>query len=262
MLSLFFVASSSLLAADVPTEMQEIGITDKTGSSVDIDHIFLTSQEGKRVPLSTYFNKNKPVILSLVYYGCPNICGFLLNGMVNSLRTLKWSIGEEFEVVTVSIHPGEGYKLANEKKVNYVKKYGRLTSADGWHFLTGEESELQKLAKQVGFGYRYDKETEEYAHASAIFVLTPEGRVSRTLYGIDFPNRDLKLSLLEASEGRIGTVLEQVLMYCFKYDPLSRGYSFYALRLVQAGGLITILFIGLFIFYFTRQRRSQTNGSL
>lgn len=243
-----------------PQEMQEIGIVEKAGSQIDIDKLWFKNEEGERVEFSEYFKSGKPVILSLIYFSCPNICSYLLNGMVNSLRTLKWTIGKEFEAITVSIHPGESSSIAKEKKANYIKSYGRMEAEKGWHFLTGQEDQVRQLADAVGFGYRYEEETEEYAHSAGVFVLTPDGKVSRTLYGIDYPNRDLRLSLMEASDGKIGTPFERFLMYCYKYDPGTRGYALYALRIVQAGGVLTILALGTFVFVLWRRERKQSKA--
>jgi protein SCO1/2 len=168
---------------------------------------------------------------------------------------LNWSIGDEFQVVTLSINPKEGPDLAKKKKQAYLSKYGRLGAERGWHFLTGAEDQIQKLAAQVGFGYFYDAQTKEYAHSAGIFILTPEGKISRVLHGIDYPNRDLKLALLEASSGKVGSVLDRVMMFCYRYDPLSKGYALAAMRLVQLVSALMILIVAVFLFVSFRHER-------
>ena len=163
------------------------------------------------------------------------------------LRELDWTPGQEFELVTVSINPLETPALATEKKQNYMKRYERPSAAAGWHFLTGREPEIRQLASTLGFGYTYDRQTGEYAHAAAIFIATPDGRVARYLYGIEYPERRLRLGLLEASEGEIGSTIDQLILYCFHYDPASRGYSPVAMNIMRLGGGATALILGLTI---------------
>ena len=242
-------------SSTVAKDLSDVKITEKLGTQVDIDSLHFKDESGQDVALSNYFRKGKPVIITLVYYGCPNLCTFMLNGLSNGLRSFAWNLGEKFEIVTVSINPNEGSTLASQKKVAYLKEYGRTGSEKGWHFLTGQQDQIEKLAGTLGFGYHYDPETKQYAHGSAIFVLTPEGKLSRILYGIDFPEKNLKLALLEASSGKVGTVIDRFLMYCYQYNPNSRGYALYAMRLVQAGGAITLLFLGIFMFLLWRRER-------
>jgi protein SCO1/2 len=242
-------------SASLPKELQQASITEKLGDFVDINSLRFTNEAGELLPLSTYFSAGKPVVLVLAYYTCPGLCGYLLNGTSNSLRTLNWSIGDEFQVVTLSINPKEGPDLAKKKKQAYLSKYGRLGAERGWHFLTGAEDQIQKLAAQVGFGYFYDAQTKEYAHSAGIFILTPEGKISRVLHGIDYPNRDLKLALLEASSGKVGSVLDRVMMFCYRYDPLSKGYALAAMRLVQLVSALMILIVAVFLFVSFRHER-------
>ncbi|MDB5039026.1 MAG: SCO1/SenC family protein [Bacteriovoracaceae bacterium] len=251
-------APAFLLAAEpanLPQDFEGARIIEKLGNKVDIQNLRFTDEDGKVLPLSTYFTGKKPVVMILAYYSCPGLCGYLLNGAANSLRTLNWSIGSEYEVITLSINPKEGPDLAAKKKLAYLEKYGRLGAEKGWHFLTGKEDQIVKVAGQLGFGYRYDEKTSEYAHSAGIFVLTPEGKISRVLYGIDFPNKDLKLSLLEASDGKVGTILDRILMFCYRYDPLSKGYSFVAMRLVQGASAVLVLFMAVFLFFLFRNER-------
>ncbi len=258
-LVLFFLTASA--KAETPLELRRAEITEKLGAQVDIQNLNFKNEEGQPVKLSQFFASGKPVVLTLVYYNCPGLCNFLLNGFTNSVRTLGWTIGKEFEVVTVSISPKEKSDIAKPKKANYLKEYGRLDADKGWHFLTGEEPQIQKLASEVGFGYFYDEKTKEYAHSAGIFVLTPTGKVSRVLYGIDYPNRDLKLSLLEASEGKIGTAFDRFLMFCYQYDPASRGYAFQAMRLVQVTSALMVLVLAVWIGRFWLSQRKLTRSA-
>ena len=202
-------------------------------------------ENGGRVTLGSYFDGDRPVILTLNYYKCPMLCGLMLNGLVEGLGSMAWSPGEEFEIVTISITPLETPELALAKKQNYLKLLDRPAAADGWHFLTGRELEIKRLAETVGFGYTYDVASGQYAHAAAIFVITPDGRVARYLYGIEYPPKSLKLSLMEASEGKIGSAFDQLIMYCYHYDPASRRYAPVAMNIMRVGGGATALLLGL-----------------
>ncbi len=244
----------------IPSELKEAGITEHLGSSVSIEELSFKDERGKTVHLSDYFNKGRPVLLNLVYYECPNLCGFLLNGLMTSLKKMSWTAGEKFEIVTVSIHPGETPDLARGKKEAYLQAYGRPQAQSGWHFLTGEETQLKKLASQVGFGYRYDLQEKQYAHSAAIFILTPAGKISRYLYGIEFSERDLKLALLEASSGKIGTVVDRFLLFCYRYNPQTRKYSVYLTQLMQAGCGGTVVIFGGYLAIFWRRQRKVPEG--
>lgn len=239
----------------VPPDAAAISITEKTGSQVPIQELKFRDETGAVVPLAKFFGRGRPVVLSLVYYECPSLCSLVMNGVLDSTKALQWTIGKEFDVVHVSIDPKEGASLAHLKKEVYVKAYGRLGADNGWHFLTGEADQIQRLADAVGFGFKYDEKSKEYAHSAGVFVLTPDGRISRTLYGIKYSARDLRLSLLEASDGKIGTVLDRIVLYCYRYDPASKGYSLYAMRLMQLGGAGTVLVFGGYLWVFWRGQR-------
>lgn len=243
----------------LPKELQNAQITEKLGSTISTESLQFKDESGQLVRLSDYFSKGIPVVMALAYYNCPALCGVLLNGVTNSLRALDWTPGKEFEVVVVSINPQEGSQLATLKKENIIKSYGRIEAGAGLHFLTGEESQIKLLADQLGFGYYYDDQISEYAHSAGIFILTPEGRISRVLYGVDFAAKDLKLSLLEASEGKIGTTFERFLMFCYRYDPKRGGYSLQAMRLVQIGGLLTIVALCGYLFLFWRREKQKNS---
>lgn len=244
-------------ATEVPYELRDVGIEEHLGAQVSVGDLKFKDESGQEVSLSSFFHRDRPVILALAYYECPNLCTMLLNGLTESLRNLDWTAGERFDIVTVSINPKETPELAAEKKAAYLESYGRKQSAAGWHFLTGEESQIHKLASQVGFGYRYDEREKQYAHASAIYVLTPEGRISRYLHGIEFHPKDLRLALLEASNGKIGTVVDRFVLFCYHYDPKTRSYSMALTRVMQAGSAGTVVLFGGFLAVFWQRERKR-----
>lgn len=235
--------------------LQNVGIEPPLGASLPLELEF-TDENGQTVALGQYFKGNRPVILELVYYECPNLCTYLLNGALEGLKGLKWSAGKEFELVAVSIDPNETPDLAAVKKANYLKEYGRPGSESGWHFLTGTEENIQKLAAAVGFRYRYDPEIKQYAHAAGLFVVTPQGKLARTLFGIQFNPRDLRLALLEASEGKMGTVVDRLLLFCYGYDPKASKYVLFAGNAMKAGGAATLLILGFLIYRLGRKKRA------
>jgi protein SCO1/2 len=248
------------LAEQIPEALEEVGITEHLDAKLPMDLEF-RDEDGISVTLGSFFDGERPVILTLNYYRCPMLCGLMLNGLVDGLEQLEWTPGQEFEIVTVSINPLETPALAKEKKQNYIKRYGRPSAMAGWHFLTGREPEIDRLAETVGFRFVYDPVEKQYAHAAAIFVCTPDGRVARYLYGIEYPSKRLKLGLLEASEGKIGSTLDQLILYCYHYDPSNRRYSPVAMNIMRVGGGATasILAIALGLFWFRewRQRKSS-----
>ncbi len=248
--------NDSLRKEIIKPDPKEIGVTEHLGNQIEIGDYSFKDETGKTVQLSDYFNKGHPVLLSLVYYECPNLCNFMLNGLVTSLKQLDWTPGEKFEIVTISINPHETSDLASRKKTSYINAYGRPEAASGWHFLTGEESQIRKLSSEVGFGYRYDPVEKQYAHSAVLFALTPQGKISRYLYGIEFQNKDLRLALLEASNGKIGTVVDRLLLFCYRYDPQTRKYSVYLTKLMQAGcGGTAVVFGGYLMVFWRRQRK-------
>jgi protein SCO1/2 len=252
------------LADQVPAVLEEVGVEEHLDAKLPLDLEF-RDENGTVVRLGDYFDGERPVILTLNYYKCPMLCGLQLNGVVDGLMELDWTPGQEFEMVTVSINPLETPALATDKKQNYLKKYGRPSAASGWHFLTGREPEIRQLASTLGFGYTYDKETGEYAHAAAIFFSTPDGRVARYLYGIEYPPKRLRLALLEASAGEIGSTLDQIILYCYHYDPSSRRYSPVAMNIMRLGGSATAVVLGLTLGGFWlrefRRRKKSDKGN-
>jgi protein SCO1/2 len=233
-----------------PELLKDVGIDQKLNDSISLDLAF-RDEAGRPVTLGQFF-AGKPVVLSLVYYNCPMLCTQVLNGMERSLRDVPMDIGKQFSIVTVSIDPTERPALAAAKRALYTGLYGRPGATEGWHFLTGDEPQIKQLANAVGFRYAYDAQSKQFAHASAIMILTPEGRISRYLYGIQYSARDLRLGLVEASEGKIGTPVDQILLFCYHYDPATGKYSLLISRILKAAGVFTILVIGIGIFLLAR----------
>ena len=240
-------ASRSHAAEAVPIELAGVGVTEHLGESVSLDLPF-KDETGSPVTLRRYFEGERPVLLLLVYYECPNLCHFLLNGFSDSLKEFGWKAGENFKVVAISIDPGETPETA-------LKKRETLGAGEGWHFLTGQEPNIRTLAEELGFHYRYDAIQKQYAHSAVIHALTPQGKISRYLYGINFQPRDLKLALLEAGEGRIGTAMDQLLLFCYHYDPVGKKYALFATRLMQGAGALTV--IGLSVLVVFRKRKKS-----
>jgi protein SCO1 len=237
--------AQGLPASQQPPNLRDIGIDQKLDSQVPLELEFV-NEAGATVRLKDLVGQ-KPVVLSLVYYECPMLCTLVLNGMLTSFRTLAFTAGKEFDVITVSISPDETPELASAKKKHYLDRYNRAPAEQGWHFLTGREDQIKQLAHAVGFRYQYDPVSEEYAHASGIMVLTPQGRLARYFYGIEYAPRDLRLGLVEASENRIGSPVDQILLYCLHYDPMTGKYGVVVKQVLRLAGLATILILGGFI---------------
>jgi protein SCO1/2 len=233
-----------------PELLKDVGIDQKLNSSIPLNLMF-RDEHGQPVELGQYF-VGKPVILTLVYYSCPMLCTQVLNGLDRSLKALPMEIGKDFDVVTVSIDPTETPVLAESKQALYTGIYGRPGAAYGWHFLTGNESQIKMLADAVGFRYAYDPDSKQFAHAAGIMMLTPEGKLSRYFYGVQFPERDLRLGLVEASQGKIGSPVDQVLLFCYHYDPHTGKYGLLISRVIQLAGGLTVLIGGIFLIFLFR----------
>ncbi len=241
----------------VPKELQEVGITEHLDASLPLQLVFF-DEEGNEVALGSFFEPSRPVILTLNYYECPMLCTLQLNGLVKALKELDWTPGREFEIVTVSIDPAEKPELAKAKKEVYLAQYARPGASAGWHFLTGTGENIAALADTVGFGYRYDPKTRQFAHAAAAFVLTPDGRLSRYLYGIEYSPRTVRLSLVEAAGGKIGSSFDRLLLYCYHYDASRGRYTMVAVNIMRLGGLVTVFAILAFVGgYWVREARGR-----
>jgi protein SCO1 len=234
-----------------PPGLKDVGIQQNLNQQIPPD---LTFQDdlGRPVRLGDYFGK-KPLILNLVYYNCPMLCGEVLSGLESALRVLKFDVGKEFDVITVSFDPRETPEMAAKKKAEFLRRYKRAGAEQGWHFLVGKQDAVNALTNAAGFQYDYDPKTQQFAHATAIMVLTPEGKIAQYHYGVEYSPKDLRLGLVEAGQGKIGTVADQLLLYCYHYDPEKGKYSATILRVLRLAGLATMLFLGTFIFVMIRR---------
>jgi protein SCO1/2 len=242
--------------------VREVGIDQRLGERISLDTPFV-DETGKSVVLGDYFGE-RPVAIVLVYNRCPMLCTQVLNGFVHSLRAVDLEPGTDFEILTISIDPHEAPTLAAQKKAAYVKEYGRPGAAEGWHFLVGGEDSIRRIAREVGFRYVYDPKSNEYAHASGFMVLTPRGVLSRYFYGIENPAGDVRLALVESSEGRVGSFVDQILLLCFHYDPTTGRYGFVILGALRVFGALTVAviaaFVGLSLLRSRRTARLQEGG--
>jgi len=261
---LFFLMMSSTVSAQViqenPDDLRNIDVEEKLGEYIPLDLTFV-NDIGDTVALAQYFNDGKPVLLVLVYYSCPMLCNLILNGLNEGIAQLAWLPGNEYRVLAVSFDPRETYDLAAAKKANYLKALNRPGAENGWTFFVGEESHSKALADAVGFKYFFDEENQQFAHPAVAYVLTPDGKISRYLYGINFEERDLRLAFLEASEGKIGSTLDKLLLYCYHYDPNAKGYVVFAGNVMRLGGALTLILLGLLIgalWMKERRKRART----
>ena len=245
----------------LPKVFKDVGIDQKLNEQLPLDLVF-KDENGANVKLGDYFGK-KPVVLSLVYYQCPMLCNQVLNGMVTAFRVMNFKAGQEFDVVTVSFDSRETAALAAAKKntyVNYLPADRRAGAASGWHFLTGDEASIKRLTEAVGFRYHWDDATSQFAHASAIYVATPQGKLARYMYGVEYAPRDLRLGLIEAADNKIGSPVDQLLLYCYHYDPATGKYGARIMRVMQIGGVVTLF--GIVALLLTLRRRGTGQGDL
>lgn len=249
------MAACALAQSGLPPMLEGVGIEQKLDHQVPLNLNF-KDEHGAEVKLQKYFT-GKPVILTLVYYECPMLCTEVLNGMVKAMKVMQLSAGKDYDIVTISFNPRETSGLAYDKKQIYLESYNRPGADRGWHFLTGNEDAIHRVTSAVGFKYKYDPAQDQFAHAAAIFVLTPDGRVSRYLYGVEFSARDLRLALVEASEGKIGSPIDQALLFCFHYDPSTGKYSAAVLNFVRLGGILTVLSLSIFIVSMRRKEKRE-----
>ncbi len=233
-----------------PELLKEVGVDQKLNAEIPLSLTF-RDEHGNPVELAQFFG-TKPVILTLVYYNCPMLCTQVLNGLDRSLQEIPMEIGKDFNVVTVSIDPTDRPAIAEAKQAMYAGMYRRPGAQYGWHFLTGEEPQIKKLADAVGFRYAYDPDSKQYAHASAIMLLTPDGKISRYFYGVSYPQRDLRLGLEEASQGKIGSPVDEILLFCYHYDPHTGKYGLVISRVIQLGAVLTVLIGGIFLIFLFR----------
>lgn len=260
------LAAAGLYAAEsTPKELAGIEINPVLGAQVPLDLVF-QDHTGKSVKLRDYFDGTRPVILVMNYYRCPMLCGVILNTTRDSLQEINWRLGEKYQIVAVSIDPREKPELAAAKRRSVLGSIGdsafRAAAEKNWHFLVGQGDAPATLAKAVGFGYEYDEKTKEYAHGAALFFVSGKGVLSRVLFGIEYLARDLKLALLEAGQGKVGTLAEKILLFCYHFDPKGNKYAIFAVGLMKVAGAITVAIILLaYLFVYLRSKKERTRNS-
>ena len=243
----------------VPAALREIGFDQNLDQRIPLDTGF-RDESGRVVRIGDYFGR-RPVVLLFAYYNCPMLCTQVINGLASALNVLSLQPGRDFEIVTVSFDPRDTPEHAAAKKTHYIERYQRPGAADAWHFLTGDESSIRALTKAAGFRYVWDAPTKQFAHPSGVIVLTPDGRLARYLFGIEYGPRDLRYALVEASEGRIGNAADALLLYCYHYDPMTGRYGFVIMRALRLAGAATVLVLGTFIFVMVRRERQSQHPS-
>ena len=251
------------VSTGLPPVLKKVGIDQRLNEPVPMDATF-KDEQGREVRLGQFF-KGKPVVLSLVYYSCPMLCNQVMNGMLSSFRQITFNAGEQFEVITVSFDSKETPALAAKKKETYIKAYNRASGDAGWHFLTGDEANIKRLTEAVGFRYLWDEQTKQFAHASGIMIVTPEGKLAHYFYGIDYPPRDLRLALVEASENKIGTPVDTLMLYCYHYDPSTGKYGVVIMNVIRVAGIATIIsIVGLLLLLrkISRKRMVSVPGAI
>ena len=252
--------SANAQQTTTPTILNKAGITQNLNRQIPQDLLF-RDEAGKSVRIGDFFGR-KPIVLSLVYFDCPALCTEVLNGELRTMKAISLDLGQDFDALTVSFEPKDTSALAKAKRDVYVGQYGRPGATDHWHFLTGDQHSIDALTNAVGFHYAYDSSIRQYAHAAAILILTPDGRIDRYFYGVVYPARDVRLGLVEASEGKIGTLTDRALLYCYEYDPMTGKYGVVVMNIVRAAGGLTVLALGIFmIMMFLRERRRASGVS-
>lgn len=252
---LFATGGAQAQPPGLPPLVRNVGIDQKLNAQIPLELTF-RDERGNTVRLGQYFVR-KPVVLAMVYYECPMLCDMVLNGLTHAMEKMSLNMGRDFDVVTVSFNPHETWGLAAAKKMNYVERFSKPETAKGWHFLTGDEPAIKQLADSVGFRYVYDPNTKQFAHASGVMVITPEGKVSRYFYGIQYEPRDLRLGLVEASNHKIGSPADELLLFCFHYDPATGKYGFVIMNVMRTLGSATVVALGALLFVLIRKDRQK-----
>lgn len=245
------------VADERPEQLRDVGIDEQLGAQLDLSIPF-KDETGAERTLGSFFDGKTPVIISPVYFSCPGLCNFHLNGLTEALKEMEWSVGTKFRILAISFDSSETPELAAQKKETYMKLYDRPGTEGGWHFLTGSEDSVKRLTQAIGFKYQWSEKDEEWSHASAAIVTSPTGTLTRYLPGIMFEPKDVRLAVLEAGEGKVGTFVDQLVLYCFQYNPHQSRYTIYAFNLVKIGGAITMLLLAIWLIpFWWRHRRSR-----
>lgn len=231
---------------ELPPELRDVGIVEKLGDIIPGDVQF-TNEQGEVVTMADLLASGKPLIITPIYYECPMLCNLIINGLTAGLKELSWQVGDQFEIVTFSINPDETHKLASDKKTSYIRLLGRPEAAAGWHFLTADQENIDRMTEALGYNFKWSEEAQEFIHGSAIMFVSPNGVITRYLYGIEYPQLNLRNALFDASEGKIGSVIDKVMLFCYTYDPDSRSYVANAINIMKIGGVITLSFLSIFL---------------
>lgn len=249
---------SQSVTTGLPDALKKVGIEQKLGDQLPLE-TELKDEDGNPVKLGNYFNTGRPVILALVYYECPMLCNQVLNGLTGSLKGMSFEAGREFDVVAISFNARENEKpdLAKNKKASYMERYGHPGAEKGWHFLTGTQESIDAVTKAAGFSYYWDDKSSQFAHAAAIMIVTPSGKLSRYFYGIDYAPKDVKFGIMESAESKVGNRAEQLLLYCYHYDPATGKYGLAILNVIRLGGIATLIGLGAMIFVFWRRNKKK-----
>lgn len=256
----FFVPESFAQFSDLPPELRDVGIEERLGDTIPSDVVFI-NEMGEQVTLAHYLKSGKPLIITPIYFECPMLCNLIINGLTDGLKDLNWQVGDQFEILTFSIDPNEGYELAVQKKESYIRLLGKPEAAAGWHFLTTDQQNINRMTEALGFTFKWSDEAQEFLHGSAIMFISPNGQITRYLYGIEYPQLSLRNALFDAAEGKIGTVMDKVVLYCYTYDPDSRSYVANAVNIMKLGGLFTLTGLGIFLglLWFRKNTSKTTN---
>jgi protein SCO1/2 len=242
-----------MVSSSMPAALRDIGFDQNIDQHVPLDTTF-RDEAGKTVRLGDYFGK-RPVVMVFAYYDCPMLCTQVINGLSSALNTMSLTPGDDFEIVTVSFNPHDTPATASAKKAVYLERYDRPGAAESWHFLSGDEPQIERLTRAAGFRYAWDADTKQYAHPSGVIVLTPDGRLARYLFGIEYGPRDLRLGIVEASAGKVGTPVDSLLLYCYHYDPMTGRYGLIIMRAMRLAGIATVLALGTFIVIMVRKEK-------
>lgn len=254
-------STKGLLANETPKELAGLEVQENLGGMIDLSLEFV-DDSGKQVQLGDYFNDGRPVLMSVVYYSCPSLCNYHLNGLLDVFRKMKWKAGKDFRLLTVSMNPRETSEVAHKKKLSYLKEYGQDNVDKGWNFLTGSEENIKKITSQLGFRFRWDEKVKQYAHPAVAYVMTPRGKISRYLYGIEFSPRTLRLSLVEAAKNKVGNVVDRLLLFCFQFNPQKSKYTIAAFNLMRLAAAVMVLVVALLIVpIWIRERRKKLKGA-
>ncbi len=255
------VKDAGVPAQKLPPNLSSVGIEQKLDAQIPLDATF-TNELGQKVKLGDYFNHGRPVVLALVYYECPMLCTEVLNGLSSALSIVKLDMAKDYDVLTVSFDPKDTPELAAAKKHSYLQRYGRSGAQNGWHFLVGDDANIHRLTQAVGFRYQWDPEMQQFAHATGVMVLTPAGRVAQYYYGVEYSPKDLRLGLVEASQNQIGSIVDQVLLYCYHYDPRTGKYGAVISNILKIAGGLTILILGSFLWFLIKHEPRKTRPAL